>query len=130
MPTPSVRSRISNGYFDHDLDIPFFSAVSGLAGRVRLDYAVTQLLTLGVTASRGVEEASTIGNGAFIASRAGLQADYELLRNLILTAGFSYERDRFEDIDRRHRIRRATLGASYRLSPRLRLDAEIGRAHV
>lgn len=124
MLTPLIRSRISAGYFAQDFDSPFFSTVSGLAFRGRLDYAVTQLLTLGVTASRGVEEASTIGNGAFIASRAGLQADYELLRNLILTAGFSYERDRFEDIDRRYRIRRATLGASYRLSPRLRLDAE------
>ncbi|MDQ8755448.1 outer membrane beta-barrel protein [Sphingosinicella sp. LHD-64] len=124
MLTPLIRSRISAGYFAQDFESPFFSTISGLAIRGRLDYAVTQLLTLSLTASRGVEEASTIGTGAFVASRVGLQADYELLRNLILSAGLSYERDRFEDIDRRYRIRRATLGAGYRLSPRLRFDAE------
>lgn len=124
MLTPLIRSRISAGYFAQDFASPLFSTVSGLAIRGRLDYTITQLLTLSLTASRGVEEASTIGTGAYVASRVGLQADYELLRNLILSAGLSYERDRFEDIDRRYRIRRATLGASYRLSPRLRLDAE------
>lgn len=124
MLTPLIRSRISAGYFAQDFASPLFSTVSGLAIRGRLDYTITQLLTLSLTASRGVEEASTIGTGAYVASRVGLQADYELLRNLILSAGVSYERDRFEDIDRRYRITRATLGASYRLSPRLRLDAE------
>lgn len=122
--TPLIRSRVSAGYFAQDFASPFFSTVSGLAIRGRLDYTITQLLTLSLIASRGVEEASTIGTGAYVASRVGVQADYELLRNLILSAGLSYERDRFEDIDRRYRIRRATLGASYRLSPRLRLDAE------
>ncbi len=52
-----------------------------------------------------------------------MQADYELLRNLILSASLGIERDRFQDIDRRYAIRRATLGAGWRLSPRYRLDA-------
>src|SRR3546814_17242325 len=85
MLTPLIRSRISAGYFAQDFDSPFFSAVSGLAFRGRLDYAVPQLLTLGVPASRGVEEAATIGNGPFIASRPGLQAGYHRHRNLIQT---------------------------------------------
>ena len=53
-----------------------------------------------------------------------MQADYELLRNLIISGALSYERDRFEGIDRRYAIKRATLGLRYRLSPRLRLDAD------
>src|SRR3546814_7475334 len=38
MLTPLIRSRISAGYFAQDFDSPFFSAVSGLAFRGRLDY--------------------------------------------------------------------------------------------
>src|SRR3546814_17697704 len=75
MLTPLIRSRISAGYFAQDFDSPFFSAVSGLAFRGRIGYAVTQLLTLGGTASRGVAAASPIGTVAFIASRHRRQAD-------------------------------------------------------
>lgn len=124
MLTPLIRSRIAVGYFSQDFEDPLFDTVSGLAVRARLDYAITQLLTLGLTASRGVEEASTLGTGAYVATRVGMRADYELLRNLILSAGVRYEHDDFEDIDRRYGIWRATLGAGYRISRRLRLDAE------
>lgn len=121
--TPLIRARVGIGYFRQDFRDPAFTTVSGLAVRGRIDYQLTQLLTLSVTGSRGVEEASTIGTGAYVATRVGAQADYELLRNLILSASASLERDRFQDLDRRYTIRRATLGAAWRLSPRYRVDA-------
>ncbi|WP_129792156.1 outer membrane beta-barrel protein [Sphingosinicella sp. CPCC 101087] len=124
MLTPLIRSRVSAGYFRQDFKDPLFESVSGLAVRGRFDYLVTPLVTLTLTGSRGVEESSTIGTGAYVADRVGVQADYELLRNLIVTATTSYERDRFEGLDRRYSIKRATVSAQYRLSPRLRLDAE------
>jgi len=123
MLTPLIRTRIGLGYFRQDFDSPAFSTIAGLAVRARLDYAVTQLLTLSVTGSRGVEEASTIGTGGYVASRVGLSADYELLRNLIISASAGYERDRFDTIDRRYAIKRAALSATWRLSPRLSLNA-------
>ena len=92
--------------------------------RGQFDYAVTPLVTLSLTGSRGVEESSTLGAGAFVATRVGLRADYELLRNLILSASSSYEKDVFQGIARRYSIKRGTLEAHYRLSPRYRLDAE------
>jgi len=124
MLTPLIRGRIGAGYFSQDFESPLFSTVSGLAVRGRLEYLVTQLVTLSLTASRGVEESSTLGSGAFVATRIGMQADYELFRNLILSASVSEERDRFQDLDRRYAIRRAGLSADYRLSPRFRIDAE------
>lgn len=124
MLTPLIRSRVSAGYFRQDFESPLFPNASGLAIRGRLDYAVTPLLTLGLTASRGLEESSNIETGAYVATRIGAQADYELLRNLNISGAVSYERDRFEGIDRRYTIRRATLGLRYRLSPRLRLEAD------
>jgi hypothetical protein len=124
MLTPLIRSRISAGYFRQDFEDSVYPTVSGLAIRGRLDYAVTPLVTLSLTGSRGLEEASTIGTGAFVATRMRLQADYELLRNLILSASSSYERDVFQSVDRRYSIKRAMLQAQYKLSPRLRLEAE------
>lgn len=124
MLTPLIRGRLSAGYFSQDFESPLFPTASGLAIRGRLDYAVTPLLTLGLSASRGLEESSNIETGTYVATRIGAQADYELLRNLIVSGAISYERDRFEGIDRRYTIKRATLGLRYRLSPRLRLDAD------
>ena len=124
MLTPLIRSRISAGYFRQGFKDPLYPTASGLAVRGQLDYAVTPLVTLSLAGSRGFEESSTVGTGAFVATRVRLQADYELLRNVILSASSSYERDSFQSIDRRYSIKRATLEARYRLSPRLRLDAE------
>lgn len=124
MLTPLIRSRLGVGYFRQDFEHPLYPTASGLAVRGQFDYAVTPLVTLGLTGSRGVEESSTIGTGAYVATRAGLRADYELLRNLILSASSSYEKDVFQGIDRRYSIKRGTLEAHYRLSPRYRLDVE------
>lgn len=124
MLTPLIRSRFSIGYFAQDFRDPLYETARGLAARARIDYAVTPLVTLALTGSRGVEESSTLGSGAYVATRVGAQADYELLRNLVLSAFASYERDRFQSIDRRYSIKRAGLSGRYRLSPRLRLDAE------
>ena len=124
MLTPLIRSRIGAGYFRQDFEDPLYPTVSGLAVRGQFDYAVTPLVTLSLTGSRGVEESSTLGAGAFVATRVGLRADYELLRNLILSASSSYEKDVFQGIARRYSIKRGTLEAHYRLSPRYRLDAE------
>lgn len=124
MLTPLIRARLSAGYFHQDFDSPFFPTASGLAIRGRLDYAVTPLLTLGLTASRGLEESSNIETGAYVATRIGARADYELLRNLIVSATFSWERDRFEGLDRRYTIRRAGVGLRYRISRRFSLDVD------
>lgn len=116
--TKLMRGEIGLGYFQQDFESPAYATVKGLAARARLEYFMTPLFTWTLKANRGVEEASSIGTGAYVATSISLQADYELFRNLILSAGTSYEHDDFQDIDRRYDIWGATLATDYRLSPR------------
>lgn len=113
-----VRGEVGLGYFKQDFEGSEFETAKGLAANVRVEYLMTPLLTWTLRASRGVEESSTLGTGVFVASIASLQADYELMRNLILSASVNYERDKFEDIDRRYSIWGGSAAATYKLSPR------------
>ncbi|QTD55300.1 outer membrane beta-barrel protein [Parasphingorhabdus cellanae] len=119
-----VRSEIGIGYFEQDFEDARFEDVEGFAARAKLEYFVTPLVTLTARANRGVEESSTLGSGAFVATSFSLTADYELLRNLIISASGGYERNKFQDIDRRYTIASAKMSAEWRLSPRYALHAQ------
>lgn len=116
-----IRGELGLGYFEQDFESPVYDTVNGLAVRGKLEYFMTPLLTWVLKANRGVEEASTIGTGAYVATSASLEADYELLRNLVISAGASYEKDKFQEIDRQYDIWGATLAGDYKLSPRYAL---------
>ncbi len=118
-----VRSEIGIGYFQQNFDDTGFDDVDGFAVQGKLEYFVTPLVTLTARANRGVEESSTLGSGAFVATSFSLTADYELLRNLIVTASASYEQDRFQDIDRDYDITGAAMGVEWRLAPRYSFHA-------
>lgn len=117
------RGELALGYFKQDFKDPLYSTAKGLAVRGKVEYFATPLLTLSLNANRGAEESSTIGTGAYVATALSAQADYELLRNLIISASAEYERDKFQDIDRKYTSKGFALGADYRLSPRFVLRA-------
>ncbi len=119
-----LRGQFELGYFVQNFADSGFDDIDGLAARAKLEYFATPLLTLTARAYRGVEEASTIGSGAYVATAFSLAADYEFLRNLIFTASIGRERNRFTDIDRRYRINSARLAAEWKLSPRYALTAQ------
>lgn len=119
-----IRSEIGIGYFEQNFEDAGFEDVDGFAARAKLEYFVTPLVTLTARANRGVEESSTLGSGAYVATSFSLAADYEFLRNLIVSASISYERDRFQDIDRHYDILGAKMGVEWRLAPRYSLHAQ------
>ncbi len=119
-----IRSEIGVGYFKQNFEDPGFEDVDGFAVRAKAEYFVTPLVTLTARANRGVEESSTLGSGAFVATSFSLTADYELLRNLVISASAGYERDRFQDIDRRYNITSTKMRAEWRLAPRFALHAQ------
>lgn len=119
-----IRSEIGVGYFQQDFEDAAFEDVDGFAARAKLEYFITPLVTLTARANRGVEESSTLGSGAYVTTSFSLTADYELLRNLIVSANISHERDRFQDIDRDYNITGAKMGVEWRLAPRYSLHAQ------
>ena len=122
--TNLVRGQVGLGYFEQDFRSNAYPDPKGFAFKGKIEYLVTPLVTLTATANRGVEESSTPSVGAYVATQAGIGADYEFLRNLILSASVGYERDKFQGVDRRYTIGHAKLGAIYKLSPRVWLNAD------
>ena len=122
--TNLIRGQLGLGYFQQDFRSSAYPDPKGFAFKGKIEYLVTPLVTLTATANRGVEESSTPSVGAYVATQAGVRADYEFLRNLILSASVGYERDKFQGIDRRYTINHEQLGAIYKLSPRLWLNAD------
>lgn len=116
-----VRGEVGLGYFQQDFESPEYDTVKGFAAKAKIEYFMTPLLTWTLKANRGAEEATTIGTGAYVTTAVSLQGDYEVMRNLIVSAGVNFEHDKFQDIDRSYDIWGATLAADYKLSPRYAL---------
>lgn len=121
-----IRSEIGVGYFKQNFADTGFEDVDGFAARAKLEYFITPLVTLTARANRGVEESSTLGSGAYVVTAFSLAADYEFLRNLVVSASAGYETNRFQDIDRRYSVASAQLGAKWQLAPRYALHAQYG----
>jgi hypothetical protein len=119
-----LRGQFDLGYFKQNFADRGFKSVGGLAARAKLEYFATPLITLTARARRGVEESSTLGSGAYIATAFSLAADYEFLRNVVFSASIAHERNRFTDIDRRYRIHNARVAVEWKLSPRFALTAQ------
>lgn len=118
-----VRGSLAAGYFNQDFSSAVLPDVNGLTVRALADYAPTPLVTLRFIGKHGIEEASTVGTGSYLATEASVRADYELLRNLILDATIGYERADFRQIDRRQDGVIASVGAEYRFGPRFAVRA-------
>src|SRR3546814_5986732 len=64
------------------------------------DVCSSDLVTITGTVDRGIKETGVNGATGYLATNMTLRADYELLRNLIISAGGELEKRDFNNIDR------------------------------
>lgn len=114
--TPIVRAAIGIGYADRRYDQPGIRPVRDVVADLRVDYNVTPLTTLSLVGQRGIEEAIVPNAAGYVATKLGIRADHELLRNLLLNLGVDHERDDFKGIARHDRLTRVSAGALYTMS--------------
>jgi hypothetical protein len=112
-PMPLLRTRLAVGYLSRRYDDPGVSDLGGLAVDLQADYLVSQLTTISLAARRDVQDAILPDSPGFTAARVQARVDHEYLRNLLLHAQMSFEKDDFVDIDRRDTQFRVEAGASY-----------------
>jgi len=117
-----ARGQVQAGYLDQSFDDPRVGKARGLGFLGKIEYFPSQLLTLTVDAARQVNPTGLIGAAGALHTDFGAQADYELLRNLILTARAQRLRDNYRGIDRVDSIWSASLGANYLLNRRVGLN--------
>jgi hypothetical protein len=108
-----MRGEIRAGYLQQTYENPAYRRVGGAALRGKVEYFLTPLTTITATASRSVEDSGLPGVAGYIAERAGVQIDHELLRNLVLGARVEQAEDRYQDYSRRDHLQTAWASATY-----------------
>lgn len=111
--TRLVTGEASVGYISQDFDDPTYDDISNPHFRVRFDWYPTELITVGLTATQRVIDSSLEDSPAYVNRKVELRADYELLRNLIITAQLQGGDEDYRGIDRRDRRYGAGLSANY-----------------
>lgn len=95
-----ARGEVDLGYVDRDYELAFYHGIKGLTAKARVEYFPTQLVTLTLTGQRLVEDAAFSTASGYFENLLTLTADYELKRNIIISASTGLEEDQFQGIKR------------------------------
>lgn len=109
----AARGEIEVGYMNQTYDDARFVDTSGLALAGRVEWFPSDLTTIGLSATRSIEEATVAGASGFLSTGGGVQIDHELLRNLLLNGAASYTQDKYRGVDRNDKRTAASAGATY-----------------
>jgi hypothetical protein len=88
--THLVRYDAGIGYLDQHYASAQIPDVTGIAYNVDATYDITQLITLKLSGSHSIQAAGIPGSAASDVDSVSTKADYELLRNLIISPYFAY----------------------------------------
>ena len=114
--TRLITGEASVGYIHQSFDDSSYDDVSNPHYRVRLNWYPTPLITVGLTATQRVTDSPLADSPAFIARTVELKADYELLRNLIISGQILGTDQDYRGIDRNDRRYGVGLSANYLLN--------------
>lgn len=123
--TPLIRTRLGIGYLTREFEQENISNLSGLAFDAQVDYLLSELTTITLTARRDVRDAIIRDAAGYTASRLTAEVDHELLRNLILVGRADLERDDFARIDREDTLYHVGASALYTLNRSMVLTPSI-----
>jgi hypothetical protein len=98
--TALARGEIGVGYIDREYDLSVYRGISGLAASVKVEYFPTQLVTVTLTGQRLVEDAAFSTASGYFENVVSLGADWEVRRNIIVSAVGGVEIDQFQGINR------------------------------
>lgn len=114
-----VNGEVQYGYLEQSYKNPAFKRSSGGTLKTRVSWYPTRLTTVTVRTNREVGETPDISASGILTTSAAVEVNHELLRTLVLTAGYGRIDDRYNGIDRRDKRSNITLKANYLISPTL-----------
>lgn len=117
-----VRGEIELGYLSQSYDSAAFQDIEGLAARARVEWFPTELTTVTFSGSQSVEESTAPGSGGYTSANVGAMVDHELLRNVLLKGGLTFNRDDYEGVDREDKRVIGVLSAAYLVNRRVGLS--------
>ena len=122
-----ARGEVQVGYLNQDFSDRRAGNVDGLAVLGTVEYFPTQLITLTASAERSVRATGVIGAAAAVHSQASVQADYELFRNVILSARVQKAQDDYRGNDRKDDLTGMMFGGQYLVNRNLGVNIIFNR---
>ena len=114
--SPVVKVMLKGGYFQQDYRQPGLTDISTPVYEARLEWYVTPLVTLTFDTRREVR-ATTFGDASGrVSTSYNAKADYEMWRNLIVTAETSYKMSDYIGESRSDQVWSGRLGLEYMAS--------------
>ncbi|NHK29481.1 outer membrane beta-barrel protein [Parvularcula flava] len=98
--TRLARGSVAVGYLQEEFDDAALETIDGLSIDGAVEWFPTETLTARLQASRAVRASALQETGGYIASDITAGLDYELRRNIILSATAGYGESDYQDIDR------------------------------
>lgn len=111
--TALMHGELGFGYLTQDYDSAGVRDIDGWAMRAALVYNPTTLITLNAVAERRIGETIQVGASGRLDTLFKISADYELLRNFILSPYLGYIHSDYEGSGRKDGIFEAGLKADY-----------------
>lgn len=93
--TELLEAEIDAGIQKHNFSNPTFSDISGLALNARLRWYPTPLLSVRFDLGQRTTTSSFDSASAVVVTSGNLSADYELRRNIVLSADMSYSHEKY-----------------------------------
>jgi hypothetical protein len=111
-----VMGEVSFGYITSNYSYRLYHSVGAPNGRVQIKWFPTELITVTVSGNQAFVNSGIVTSPAYLAQTLQIQADYELLRNLIITGQLGGNWDEYRGIDRRDQIYSEHLAINYLLN--------------
>jgi len=121
--THLIRYDVGIGYLDQHYSSSQIPDVTGVAYNVDAIYNVTQLITLKLSGNHSIQPAGIPGSAASDVDSVSARADYELLRNLIISPYFGYYHYIYPGTSRIDSRYAAGISATYLINNMLGLTA-------
>jgi hypothetical protein len=118
--TPLIRGQLAFGVLRQNFLDPTVKTSTGLGLDTRLEWLVTELTTLTLTARREIQNSAVRTSAAYVGTDFRLQADHELLRNLLLVADAAFSTADYRASPRLDRTYEGGAGADWLLNRNLR----------
>lgn len=117
--TDLLAGEFTVGQYTRDYDSG--QSVDGVAISGDVNWFVTPLTTISLSARRDVEETAATTASTYVATNYGVRVGHELRRNIILTGGISRLGREFDTIDRQDDATFADIGLEYLINRRVAL---------
>ncbi len=99
------------GAFRRDFDDPDFATETGASVSARAVWNATDLQTVTLAASRGLEETGEAGASSVVETSVDLGVDFDLADNFVVNTRLGFQNEDFGDSDREDDVYSAGIGA-------------------